>query len=117
MNAFDYLYKEWNYKPAGFVSYGGISGGMRSVQMSKLILTAMKVMPIPEAVAIPFFPNHMKERRVRGPGRRQRKRATAMLDELHRWAEALKPHARVRWPDQAALGIDRASSLLSKSDL
>src|SRR5262245_52724626 len=30
VNALDYLYTEWNYKPAGFVSYGGASGGMRS---------------------------------------------------------------------------------------
>jgi hypothetical protein len=30
---------------------GGISGGLRSVQMAKQIPTALKVMPIPEAVA------------------------------------------------------------------
>jgi NADPH-dependent FMN reductase len=33
INAFDYVYKEWNYKPAGFVSYGGVSGGLRAVQI------------------------------------------------------------------------------------
>ena len=27
LNALDYVYKEWNYKPAAFVSYGGASGG------------------------------------------------------------------------------------------
>ena len=90
VNAFDYLYKEWNYKPAGFVSYGGISGGMRSVQMSKMILTAMKVMPIPDAVALPFFSTHMKEGVFEAPDAAN-KSATSMLDELHRWAEALKP--------------------------
>ena len=26
INALDYVYLEWNYKPAGFVSYGGVSG-------------------------------------------------------------------------------------------
>ena len=26
-NALDYLQKEWAYKPASFVSYGGVSGG------------------------------------------------------------------------------------------
>ena len=30
-NALDYLNREWAYKPVAFVSYGGISGGMRAV--------------------------------------------------------------------------------------
>ena len=34
-NALDYLYNEWKYKPVAFVSYGGIAGGMRSMQMLK----------------------------------------------------------------------------------
>lgn len=29
-NAIDYLLNEWKYKPVGFVSYGGISAGLRS---------------------------------------------------------------------------------------
>lgn len=30
MNALNYLYLEWNYKPCAFVSYDGISGGLRA---------------------------------------------------------------------------------------
>ena len=29
LNALNYVYVEWNYKPAAFVSYGGVSGGRR----------------------------------------------------------------------------------------
>jgi NAD(P)H-dependent FMN reductase len=29
VNAVDYLAREWNHKPAGFLSYGGVSGGLR----------------------------------------------------------------------------------------
>ena len=47
INALDYLVHEWACKPAGFVSYGGASGGMRSVQMTKLVLTSLKIMPLP----------------------------------------------------------------------
>ena len=36
LNAIQYLSKEWGYKPAGIVSYGGISGGLRSTQMVRL---------------------------------------------------------------------------------
>src|ERR1700677_707522 len=52
LNAFDYVYKEWNYKPAGFVSCGGVSGGLRAVPTGKQNLTTVKVVPIVEAVVI-----------------------------------------------------------------
>ena len=32
VNAIDYLFWEWQYKPVGFVSYGGVSGGLRAAQ-------------------------------------------------------------------------------------
>ena len=32
VNAISYVYKEWNYKPAALVSYGGVSGGLRAAQ-------------------------------------------------------------------------------------
>jgi NAD(P)H-dependent FMN reductase len=90
LNALNYLYLEWNYKPAGFVSYGGASGGMRAVQAEKLTLTTLKVVPLTEAVAIPMAWNAVAEGKLSLP-EGQAKAATAMLDELARWAEALKP--------------------------
>ena len=89
LNAFDYLYLEWNYKPLGFVSYGGASGGIRSVQASKLTVTTLKMMPIPEAVAIPFFMKQIDNGVFTG-NELQEKAATLMLDELWRWTIALK---------------------------
>ena len=89
LNAIDYLLHEWAYKPAAFVSYGGISGGTRSVQMSKQVLTSVKVMPIPEAVTIPFFSKLIDTQATFAGGEAYDKSATGMLDELHRWAEAL----------------------------
>jgi NAD(P)H-dependent FMN reductase len=92
VNALDYLYAEWNYKPASFVSYGGIAGGARAVAMAKQILTTLKVMPIPEGVTIPFVPNHIdKETGKFRPTDVHEKSAGDALDELHRWATALKP--------------------------
>ena len=54
-NAIDYLFHEWKYKPVGFVSYGGVSGGLRSAQMLKQVVTAVSMMPIADTVNIPFF--------------------------------------------------------------
>ena len=61
LNAIDFLYKEWNHKPVGLVSYGGLSGGTRSAQMCKEVITTVKMMPLSEAVNIPFFEKHIDE--------------------------------------------------------
>lgn len=91
VNALDYLFSEWHYKPAGFVSYGGISGGLRSVQMTKPILAALKMVPIVEAVTLPMFTQHVnKETGVFAPGEVSAKALVAMLDELVRWTSALR---------------------------
>jgi NAD(P)H-dependent FMN reductase len=90
VNAIDYLMHEWAYKPVGFVSYGAVSGGLRSVQMSKLLLTSLKMVPLPEAVAIPLFTTFIDPVTGRfAPGENQEKAATLMLDELARWTAAL----------------------------
>ena len=93
LNALDYLFKEWSHKPASFVSYGGISGGLRAVQMAKLPLTALNMMPIAEAVAIPFAMKQVTDGVFQGSETNE-KSANGMLDELHRWAEALAPMRR-----------------------
>ena len=92
VNALNYVYLEWNYKPAGFVSYGGVSGGMRAVQSEKLLLTTLKMMPILETVLIPMVPQHLdKATGAFQPNDIHQSSATLMLDELLRWANALKP--------------------------
>jgi NAD(P)H-dependent FMN reductase len=88
LNALDYLFHEWAYKAAGFVSYGGVSGGMRAVQMTKPTLVVLKVMPIPESVTIPFFSQLMENEHFRGSEPLE-KAAVTMLDELQRWTDAL----------------------------
>jgi len=90
INAFDFVYLEWNYKPIGFVSYGGVSGGTRSVQVSKQIATTLKMMPMVEAVSIPFVGKTITDGTFTG-GEAQAASATALLDELARWSTALKP--------------------------
>ena len=92
VNALQHLVQEWAYKPAGFVSYGGVSGGTRGVQVTKQIAVTLKMMPIPEAVNIPFFKQHLdRDADVFAPGEVQEQAAGVMLDELLRWTEALKP--------------------------
>ena len=90
INAIQYLVHEWAYKPLGFVSYGGVAGGSRSVQMIKPIAIALKLVPIVEAVTIPFFAKSIDEESGEfRPAEVQEKASTVMLDELLRWQEAL----------------------------
>jgi len=44
-NAIDYLHQEWLRKPVGFVSYGGVAAGTRSVQQLKQVVTCLSMMP------------------------------------------------------------------------
>ena len=55
VNALDYLFQEWNYKPVAFVSYGGTAGGARSVQVARQIAISLRMAPIFETISIPFF--------------------------------------------------------------
>jgi NAD(P)H-dependent FMN reductase len=90
INALDYLFVEWAYKPAAFVSYGGVGAGLRSVQMTKQVVTSLKMMPIPESVAIASVHTLVdKESGEFRPNEAIDKSAATMLDELHRWAAAL----------------------------
>ncbi len=91
VNALNFLVAEWTYKPAGLVSYGGVSGGLRAAQAVKLLLTTLKIMPIPEGIAIPNFGTFMDEAGAFLPNELIEKSATTMLSELVRWSDALKP--------------------------
>jgi NAD(P)H-dependent FMN reductase len=89
INALNYVYSEWNYKPAGLVSYGGVSGGLRAAQSLKLLLTTLKIVPLTEGVAIPNVAQSV-DAGVYKPNDLVNASAKTMLDELVRWTGALK---------------------------
>lgn len=53
-NAIDYLHQEWQFKPAGFVSYGGVAAGTRAVQQMKQVCAALRIVPAVDTVHINF---------------------------------------------------------------
>jgi NAD(P)H-dependent FMN reductase len=91
LNALNYLFVEWNYKAAGFVSYGGISGGTRSVQMSRSVLNTLRMMAVPEAVNIPFVAKLLDDQSKFICNEAVEKSAKTMMDELLKWSEVLRP--------------------------
>jgi NAD(P)H-dependent FMN reductase len=88
VNALDYLFWEWQYKPVAFVSYGGVSGGLRAAQTARLQASTLKMMPIPEGVALPNFFAQIKDGKFVGNELNQQG-VVATLNELHKWSDAL----------------------------
>src|SRR5690606_20204216 len=99
-NAIDFLHQEWQYKPVGFVSYGGVSAGTRAAAAAKQVVTNLKMMPMAKTVAIPYVQQFLDDEGNFRPSDVLEQAAVAMLDELARWEEALRPlreAARQAW--------------------
>jgi NAD(P)H-dependent FMN reductase len=90
-NAIDYLHTEWYYKPVGLVSYGGVAAGTRAAQMIKQVVTTLKMTPLSEAVSIPFVRQFIDADGNLVANDVMTTAAGAMLDELARVADALRP--------------------------
>ncbi|HEX2590435.1 MAG TPA: NAD(P)H-dependent oxidoreductase [Rhizomicrobium sp.] len=90
VNAIDYLFWEWQYKPVGFVGYAGISGAQRSTQSARLQITTLKMMPIPEGVVLPNVFTQIKDGKFTA-NEFNEQGAMATLNELVKWANALAP--------------------------
>ncbi|MET7427307.1 NAD(P)H-dependent oxidoreductase [Dactylosporangium sp. NPDC005555] len=98
-NAIDHLSQEWAYAPVGFVSYGGVAAGTRAVQQLKQVVTTLRMVPVFESVNIPFHAQLIHDG-VLAATPVMADAATAMLDELARVEEGMRPlrSAAVRQP-------------------
>ncbi len=90
LNALSYLHQEWKYKPAGFVSYGGVSAGTRGVEVAKAVVTTLDMFVISQAVSIPFVQQFLDDDSRIEPNAVMSDAATSMLDELVRVEAALR---------------------------
>jgi NAD(P)H-dependent FMN reductase len=90
-NAIDYLNHEWRYKPVGFVSYGGVAAGTRSVQQLKQVVTELSLLPVRPSVNIPFVRQFLDGDGVIQGNDVMTQAAAGMLDELVALEAALRP--------------------------
>ena len=92
-NALDHLFAEWGDKPVAFVSYGGISGGLRAVAAIKPVVAALRMVPVLEGVTLPMvFSDIVDGAFVADDATDQA--ATFMLNELARLSAVLTPARR-----------------------
>ncbi len=97
-NAIDYLYKEWNNKAAGFVSYG-TTGGTRAVEHLRLIMAELQVATVRTQVALGLMTDFVNYREFT-PQPFQLRSLNGMLDQVVAWSSALAP---LRSPAAAAV--------------
>ena len=80
-HALDLGYMEWHNKVAGFVSYGGISGGLRAVEQLRLVFAELQVATVRDGVSL-----HLVNTRFDDGAPRDadvvNDAATVMLDQL-----------------------------------
>jgi NAD(P)H-dependent FMN reductase len=101
-NAIDFLHFEWQHKPVGFVSYGGVAAGTRAVQMLKQVVTTLKMLPLFEAVSIPFHTQFIDDEDRVSANEVMEQAAAAMLDELVLAEAMLAPRRRAIREAEAA---------------
>ncbi|SDP00516.1 NAD(P)H-dependent FMN reductase [Streptomyces sp. cf386] len=99
-DAVDRFRAEWRAKPVGFVSYGGMSGGLRAVEQLRLVFAELHATTVRDGVS---FHNVWECFDVDG-GPKDPTGAEAaakkLLDQLAWWASALR-EARARRPYEA----------------
>ena len=90
-NAIDFLHHEWEHKPVGFVSNGGVAAGTRAVQQLKPIVAVLRMTPMSDAVYIPFVHQHLDGERQFRPTDELEAAATLLLQALERSEAVLRP--------------------------
>lgn len=90
-NALDYLYAEWNRKPAAFVAYGN-AGGARGVEQLRLNLVELQMAPLRSAVHIgrPEFMELLMHGKTFADFPYLEQSAELLLDDVIWWARTLR---------------------------
>ncbi|MDP2593855.1 MAG: NAD(P)H-dependent oxidoreductase [bacterium] len=93
-NALDWVFKEWAYKPVGFVSYGSAVGA-RSVEQLRQVAIELSLVPLRPAIHIPgdmyMAATKADNADVAMAFAPIQERVNAFFDELIKLADALKP--------------------------
>ena len=88
-NAIDWTHTEWQAKPVAFVSYGGLSGGLRAVEHLRPVFAEMHAVTIRETVSFHTAWEAFDAAGQPAAAERSEAAAIALLDQLAWWARAL----------------------------
>lgn len=88
-NAIDYLYREWNDKAAGIVSYG-VTGGARAAEQLRQIAAELRLATVRAHVPLSFH-HDFREFTTLAPEPHQESLLIDLLGEVEAWTGALEP--------------------------
>ncbi|MGW1773307.1 NADPH-dependent FMN reductase [Streptomyces sp. NPDC002104] len=96
-NVLDWFLTEWAARPVGFVSYGGLAGGLRAVEQLRQVFAELHAVTVRETVSF-----HTAWERLDADGRILDDKAAdaaavTLLDQLAWWGRALRT-ARTEHP-------------------
>lgn len=94
--AIDSLRPEWHAKPVGFVSYGGISGGLRAVEALRPVFAELHAVTVRETVSVAWAWNCFDAGGVPHDQPALAAAADRLLDQLGWWAVAVRAGRDIR---------------------
>lgn len=86
----DSAYEEWQTKPVGFVSYGGVSGGIRAVEHLRQVFAELQSVSMRDAVSLANVWELFDEQGQLIDPRHPQRTLHKMLEQLGWWAVALR---------------------------
>ncbi|HMF79290.1 MAG TPA: NAD(P)H-dependent oxidoreductase [Bryobacteraceae bacterium] len=90
----DSVYSEWQAKPVSFVSYGGVSGGLRAVEHLRLVFAELHTVTVRSGVSFANAWSQFDDKGRLAESSRAHRDMAKMLEELKWWATALREARR-----------------------
>ncbi|HIT77074.1 MAG TPA: NAD(P)H-dependent oxidoreductase [Candidatus Avipropionibacterium avicola] len=98
-NAIDWFYGEWQLKPIGFVSYGGRTGGLQSIDALRGVFTEFHAVTLRDTITFANQADHFDDRGHPVDVELTTRLAASFLDQLTWWGLALREaRHRRRYP-------------------
>lgn len=88
-NAIDWFYAEWQLKPVGMISYGGITGGLQAIDALRGVFTEFHAVPLRDSITFANFWDAFDHDGRPVDAERMTRIATGFLDQLAWWARTL----------------------------
>lgn len=89
-NAIDWFHNEWFATPVGFVSYGGISGGLDAVEQLRNVFVELNTMTIRNVLTFPNFWERFDDYGQPTDLEATTAAATAFFDQLTMWSQSMR---------------------------
>ncbi len=86
----DLVSEPWQAKPVGFVSYGGVSGGLRAVEHLRLVFAELHAVTVRDSVSFASAWDLFNEKGELIEPDRPRRTLARMLAQLAWWANAVR---------------------------